>query len=146
MYMILNDFGVPNFAIFAVLMPFALIYAYNFIELHKLRENEPQHFEDSFESNLENETPRDEILGQEEELLSDYKDQSLSEAYMIDPWNHVLIFLLYFFEYIVITSFFDRIAQLRGSFESDIFLERNLFTVSQFLYQFGVLIARSSLY
>ena len=72
--------------------------------------------------------------------------QTLSEAYAIDPWNHILIFLLYFFEYIIITGFFDRISQMRGSLQSDIYLERNLYTISQFLYQLGVLIARSSLY
>ena len=82
----------------------------------------------------------------EEELLSEYNQQSLMDAYLIDPLNHILIFLLYFFEYIVITSFFDRITQLRGSDESNIYLERNLYTVSQFLYQFGVLAARSSMY
>lgn len=74
------------------------------------------------------------------------KEQSLVDAYKKDPYNHVWIFILYFFEYAIITGFFDRLAQLRHSHESPYFLEKNLFTVTQFLYQLGVLIARSSLY
>jgi hypothetical protein len=74
------------------------------------------------------------------------QNQTAMQAYKTDPWNHVFIFLLYFFEWVTITSFFDRLAQLRGSFESDIFLERNFYTVCTFLYQFGVLIGRSNLY
>ena len=46
----------------------------------------------------------------------------------------------------VYSSLFDRLAQLRKSQDSDDFFEQNLFTISQFVYQSGVLIARSSLY
>ena len=73
-------------------------------------------------------------------------DQTIFEAFKSDPMNHVWIFWLYFFEYCVITSFLDRIAQLRDAESSDFWFEKNMFTISQFLYQAGVLIARSSLY
>ena len=53
---------------------------------------------------------------------------------------------MYFFEYCVITGLLDRLAQLRKSEESTEFFEKNIFTITQFLYQAGVLIARSSLY
>ena len=47
----------------------------------------------------------------------------------------------------MITGFLDRIAQLRDNEgESSNFFEKNMFTICQFLYQSGVLIARSSLY
>lgn len=39
LYMLLNDAGVENYIIFAILMPLAIIYAYNFLELHDLYEN-----------------------------------------------------------------------------------------------------------
>ena len=73
-------------------------------------------------------------------------NQSLKQAYMVDPWNHIWIFFVYVFEYLIITGLFDRLAQLRESHESKLFLEKNLFTITQFLYQAGVLLARSSLY
>ena len=60
--------------------------------------------------------------------------------------NLYWIFWLYFFEYCVISSFLDRITQLRDAENSDFWFEKNMFTISQFLYQAGVLIARSSLY
>lgn len=65
---------------------------------------------------------------------------------MQDPLNLVWIFWLYFFEYWVITSFMDRLAQLRHADKSHNWFEKNMFTICQFLYQAGVLIARSSLY
>ncbi|CAI2371529.1 unnamed protein product [Moneuplotes crassus] len=148
LYMILNDYGVADWVIFACLMPLAIIYAFNFLELHNLYENSR-----SFNYLLSEMTNSNEWS---EDLSQDYKDseedkvetknQTVWQAYWIDPWNHPLIFLLYFFEYIIITCFFDRLAQLRNSFESDVYLERNLYTVSQFLYQVGVLTARSTLY
>mmetsp|Transcript_23547 Transcript_23547/g.27018 ORF Transcript_23547/g.27018 Transcript_23547/m.27018 type:complete len:198 (+) Transcript_23547:569-1162(+) len=73
-------------------------------------------------------------------------EQTVVGGFKTDPLNHVWIFWLYFFEYCVITGFFDRLAQLRKADESSDFFEKNLFTISQFLYQAGVLIARSSLY
>ena len=72
--------------------------------------------------------------------------QTAVAALKTDPLNHFWIFWLYFFEYWVITGFLDRLAQLRNSEKSDIWLENNLFVITQFLYQLGVLIARSSLY
>jgi hypothetical protein len=71
--------------------------------------------------------------------------QTAFEGYKTDPLNHVWIFWLYFFEYCAITGFLDRLAQLRESDQSSDFFEKNLFTITQFLYQAGVLIARSSL-
>ena len=74
------------------------------------------------------------------------ENQTLYEGFKVDPMNYILFFLIFFFEYWVISSFLDRITQLRRSESSDFWFEKNMFTISQFIYQAGLLIARFSLY
>ena len=79
-------------------------------------------------------------------LKKSFKNQTLYDGFKTDPMNFFYIFWLYFFEYCVIISFFDRITQLRDAESSDYWPEKNMFTISQFIYQAGVLVSRSSLY
>ena len=74
------------------------------------------------------------------------ENQTLYEGFKVDPMNYILFFLIFFFEYWVISSFLDRITQLRRSESSDFWFEKNMFTISQFIYQAGLLITRFSLY
>ncbi|CAI2371898.1 unnamed protein product [Moneuplotes crassus] len=151
-FLVLDSQEVPTYIIFSVMIPVVLFYLANFINLdaHVMKNN-------FFKEADRSPTPRfglevlnhsSSCVGQtqtENETLIENKEQTLWEGYKIDPLNHVWVFFFYIFEYTIITGFFDRLSQLR-TVEDDGFFEKNLFTINQFLYQFGVLIARSSLY
>lgn len=149
-FLVLDSQEVPTYIIFSVMIPVVLFYLANFINLDAYVEKN-NFFRDQAE--IPNQMELDVINGPDavfdktnskDEPLIEGK-QTMWEGYKIDPLNHVWVFFLYIFEYIIISGFFDRLSQLR-TVEEHGFLEKNLFTINQFLYQLGVLMARSSLY
>lgn len=166
MYLILHSLNVPDYIIFFGLIPVAFVYLTNFIFLYRISsKNDYFKFDVAMEgvSEIDEIVTRDQnnnygtnkikiqsesTAGGPSELVRSslqIHKQTVWEGYKTDPLNHIWIFWLYFFEYCAITGFLDRLAQLRKSDESDYFFEKNFFTITQFLYQAGVLIARSSL-
>ena len=82
---------------------------------------------------------------EQEDIEQALERQTLFEALKIDPINFFWSFWLYFFEFCITASLIDRITQLRHAKDSNDMLEKNMFTICQFLYQVGILISRSSL-
>ena len=167
MYLILHSLDVEDYIIFFGLIPIAFIYLINFIFLHRIS-SKNDYFKNEFvvaEFTEDDRVETDNIdYGTNPNHVNDSSNfsaiscptdldkspvslqkQTAFEGYKTDPFNHIWIFWLYFFEYCAITGFLDRLAQLRESDQSDDFFEKNLFTITQFLYQAGVLVARSSL-
>jgi hypothetical protein len=160
-YMLLNASEVPNYTIFLFMMPVISIYVLNFLRLHKLSEqhdyfhksdNQDHYVE--MQDNVNNDGIQDyhrssKSMESNSGLNTNTKvdeQQTLFQGFKTDPYNHILCFLLFFFEYVIIVGFLDRLAQLRNAQDSDEFLEKNLFTVTQSLYQLGVVLARSTLF
>ena len=146
LYMIFSSLNGPDWTLFCGMLPVIIFYLFNFLNLHSFAKersffNEKEINMKLIESDVSSGMIEEEINMESESI----REQTLMEGYKKDPLNHLWIFALYFFEYSIITGFFDRLSQLRTVKEGG-FLEDNLFTVTQFLYQFGVLIARSSLY
>jgi len=140
------------------MVPLSGIYAWNFMKIYSLAE-ENSYFKtvlwDDHENNLMEMKDSEVYSKNIQSSDSDNQDlkawlipeqQTLFQAYMIDPFWHIWIFVLYFFEYVIITGLFDRLAQLRNGHNSPNYIESHLFVITQFVYQFGVLLSRSSLY
>ena len=167
LYLMLQTFGVPNWLVFFCLCVLPFIYFFNFFMLFRegYRYN---FFKDERSASQQNEgeesrresgeeTPMLEPKGFSNDVNStpnqvharrvSEKDQTPREGFLKDVPNFVQIGILYFLEYSVITGYVDRISQLKEEQQDDVtYFEEHFFTICQFLYQVGVLVARSSLF
>ena len=168
LYLLLKSFDVANWIVFMSLLILPVLYLANFWSLYRTAEkfnyfkgveseNEEEERDEEPNYKIEAKTVSIKSVPSPQQARCDYEPsnshlnpkplQTKWEAFLIDWQNFHWLFWLYFLEYTIITGFIDRISQQKEEIEGHrTYFEEHFFIICQFLYQSGVLIARSSLF